>query len=159
MKNFLTKVAEKTAVEIIFVSNFVKEQFNFIKPVTKVVYNTLPENFIEETKLVAGNNKLWPFTVLMLCSLKKIQRHIRVCKSFKKLPHINFILVLNAAEKDVEIFRQSVNAPANCFMFSSKKRYSSLYRLCHLVVNLSNPDEWVETFGMTVLEAMQCGRP
>ena len=27
------------------------------------------------------------------------------------------------------------------------------------VVNLSNPDEWVETFGMTVLEAMQCGRP
>ncbi|HRH50831.1 MAG TPA: glycosyltransferase [Panacibacter sp.] len=159
LKNFLTTVAEKTALEIIFVSNFVKEQFNFIKPVIKVVYNTLPENFIEETKLVANNNKLWPFTVLMLCSLKKYKGIYEFVDLSKKLPHINFILVLNAAEKDMETFRQSVNAPANCFMFSAKSDTVPFYKLCHLVVNLSNPDEWIETFGMTVLEAMQCGRP
>ena len=79
-----------------------KNNSNFItNPLQRCCFsNTLPKILSRETKLVAGN-KLWPLPCL--CSVhQKIQRHIQEFAIFQKLPYINFIPVLSAAEKDVK---------------------------------------------------------
>lgn len=49
--------------------------------------------------------------------------------------------------------------PEHLFIFPAQKDVHSFYQEAHLVLNLSHPEQWVETFGMTALEAMSYGLP
>lgn len=159
LKSFLVFIVEKTASKILFVSKYVASQFSFKKPTSITVYNALPETFVEQTKAINIENTSAPFTVLMLCSLKAYKGVYEYIKIAKALPKIKFLLVLNTTQTEVDKFKSEVSPSENCILYSAQKDTIQFYKQAHLVMNLSRPDQWIETFGMTVLEAMYCGRP
>ena len=159
LKGFLFRVVNTFATKAIFVSHYVASHYRFTNPETEVIYNCLPDSFIEKTKHIKRLNLNHPFTVAMLCSLKEYKGIYHFVNIAKKMPGLQFQLVLNSSQKDVDAFVNLVSPSANCKIYATQKDTVPFYEAAHVVLNLSKPNGWVETFGMTILEAMHCGRP
>jgi glycosyltransferase involved in cell wall biosynthesis len=95
----------------------------------------------------------------MLCSLKAYKGVYSFLQVAERLPEVQFELVLNTDAHSLEVWKSEVTIPANCILHSSSNNTLPFFKRAHLVVNLSHPDKWIETFGLTLLEGMACGRP
>lgn len=159
LRGVLAKIVAITAQDVVFVSGYVARQYRFPRQRIHTVYNALSQSFATQAAQVISPNLNTPFTVLMLCSLKAYKGVYEFIELAKQLPQIRFHLVLNAESDQVQQFATENALPANCTLFSSTNNTLPFYEQAHLVLNLSNPDEWIETFGLTLLEGMSCGRP
>ncbi len=157
LRNFLLKVANLTACRGIFVSKDVCQRTAFSKPAS-VVYNTLPAEFITEA-IQHSYKKDNPFTVAMICSLKKYKGVMEFVACASRLPMYRFTLVLNASKEAINNFFKNEKLPVNLDIFPAQKDVHPFYKNADVVVNLSLPDQWIETFGMTILEAMYYKKP
>ena len=157
LKKFLLWVVARTANHCIYVSEYVKDNTAIRVPST-VVYNALPSSFVEK----AGQ---WDvkhphsFSVLMLCSLKEYKGVWEFVHGAEMLPQHPFVLVLNAAQPEIDVFFQGKQLPKNLKLFPAQSDVHSFYQEASVVLNLSHPKKWIETFGMTALEAMYYGIP
>ncbi|RQO65272.1 group 1 glycosyl transferase [Pedobacter sp. KBW06] len=158
-KALLVKAAKLCADELLFVSNYVKAQFDFAEEKTTVIYNALPDSFLESAALKTKARPDRTFTVLMLCSAKAYKGIHEFVEIAKKLYFLEFRLVLNASVAETNAFKQAAAVPSNCQIFPVQEDTSSFYLNADLIVNLSRPEQWVETFGMTILEGMVYGLP
>jgi len=160
LKQFLKWVASITADEVIYVSEFLKNEEEIKGVKGKVIYNALSKEFIEVANLYQksdnGQNR---FVVLMLCSLKNYKGVFEYITLAKTLPQLTFELVLNAEFDEIEEFFKGVRLSQNLVVFPKQSNVHAFYQRADLVVNLSHPEKWVETFGMTLLEGMQYGIP
>ena len=95
----------------------------------------------------------------MLCSLKEYKGVNEFVELAQRLSGYRFVLVLNASEKAIKQYFSGQKLPDNLIVFPSQKNVHTFYQEAHLVLNLSHPEKWVETFGMTLLEAMAYGVP
>lgn len=160
LKRFLKWVAIQTAHEVIYVSHFLKQEEALPGVPGKVIYNALSKDFVMKSKASPQKcHKSDAFCILMLCSLKKYKGVNEFVALAKGLPNHNFELVLNAEESDIQSFFSGVDLPKNLQLFPRQRKVHAFYQRAHLVVNLSHPEEWVETFGMTLLEGMHYGLP
>jgi len=159
LKSFLVKIARLCSAKIIFVSNFVKTQFDFPDEKSSVIYNALPTSFVKEAMSTVAPGKHTLFTVLMLASLKAYKGIYEFVEIAKCLPDIQFVLVLNSSQSKVDAFQKSTDAPTNCTIYPVQNDTAPFYKKANVVVNLSHPDRWMETFGMTILEGMYYGLP
>lgn len=158
LKRWLLFAANSTASAGIFVSEDVRQRLPFRK-CAKVVYNALPSAFTNEAMKVPARDGSHPFTVLMACSLKKYKGVHELVKCAAQLPAMEFVLVLNADKEQIKSFFGDQELPPNLLLISATSNLHPWYRRADVVVNLSLPGEWIETFGMTILEAMYYGRP
>jgi glycosyltransferase involved in cell wall biosynthesis len=160
-KKFLQMVAESTANTAIYVSNFLMRSDPLRGVASSVVHNALPDEFVSRAtsyrlhKLPEENI----FNVLMICSLKSYKGVPEFVNLATKMPHIRFELVLNASTGSIEKFFNGSELPPNLFLHPATDNVHPFYEKANLVLNLSRPDQWVETFGMTILEAMCYGIP
>ncbi len=161
LKVFLKKIAQTCATEAIYVSQFLLEQEPLPGVPSRVVHNCLPKDFVRkaEAHLSANPTKSGPFTVLMLCSLKAYKGVGEYLRLAEQLPDLRFVLVLNTSLANIQRHFQDQPLPENLVIFPAQNDVHFFYREAHLVVNLSHPEQWVETFGMTLLEAMSYGIP
>ena len=157
-------VAEKTASEIIYVSHFLAQNAAISSVPTKVVHNALSNDFIEKANIYKAerdtktkNNKL--FTTLMICSLKDYKGVKVFVELAKQLPQMSFQLVLNAAQNDINNYFQDIQKPDNLSLYPTQSNVHPFYQNADVVLNLSHPEQWIETFGMTLLEAMYYDLP
>ncbi|MFM9907795.1 MAG: glycosyltransferase family 4 protein [Chitinophagaceae bacterium] len=157
LKKFLLLVVNLTAQKVLFVSNDLKTRTSCLSPST-VVYNSLPDAFVQEA-LQQQKGIQNDFMVLMLCSLKAYKGVFEFVACAEKLPMLQFCLVVNANSQSIESFFKNQTLPANLRIYPAQQDVHSFYRQAHLVMNLSRTEEWVETFGMTVLEAMYYQKP
>lgn len=156
LKKFLLLVAEYSARRVIFVSGYLSGQFSFKRPASEVIYNKLPAIFEKRARTFLQQYTLRaerPFSILMLCSLKEYKGVYEFVYCARQLPRYRFMLVLNAGADEVERFRKQSKAPSNCEIYAAQHDTHQFYQQADLVVNFSLPHLWVETFGMTVLEA------
>ena len=67
-----------------------------------------------------------------------------------------FLDYLNAKKVIIEISRyfEEVKIPENITMLNVQKDIILYYKQANFLLNLSRVDEWVETFGLTIIEAM-----
>ncbi len=160
-KKFLKLIAAITAKQAIYVSKYLMQTETIPWSKGKVVYNALSEEFNKTAKQYVQENhsKEYPFTILMLCSLKKYKGVDQFVALAKRLPDFHFELVLNATTTEINTYFKVKTLPENLILFPKQKNVHWFYKRAHLVVNLSNPKQWVETFGMTLLEAMTYGIP
>lgn len=159
LKSFLVSVATHCASTILFVSAFVKAQYRFTDSRTLVVHNALPDAFVKEALQSTAPDGDTTFTVLMLCSFKAYKGIYEFVAVAKRMPHIHFVLVMNTSEREKDMFLVETAAPTNCAVYSVQKQTAAFYKRAHVIVNLSRPDQWLETFGMTILEGMFYGLP
>ena len=164
LKKFLRWCVQKTASKIIFVSNSLREEEKFENSKEYIIYNALSNNFLNE----ARKNAFSPFVenqqfkVLMICSLrlyKGIHEFVEIAKKCEDHKNIAFQLILNAEPNEVDAFLKQIECPFNVAVLSKQKNIDPFYKEVGLVLNLSRKDEWVETFGLTIIEAMANGIP
>lgn len=157
LKFFLRLIIRLTATKVIFVSNYLREVEGFKGVSQFVVHNVLDANFAETPV-----KSFQPFTVLMVCSLKTykgVVEFFEVAELLLTHPSICFTLVLNAEQVEIDAFLDDMVIPGNVKIFSRQSNVTQFYSEASLLLNLSRPDQWVETFGLTILEAMAHGLP
>lgn len=157
LKVFLRSVISLTADKIIFVSEYLKKVESFEDKEQVVIYNAL-ENSIAKKNIVNKNN----FVVLMVCSLKTykgIFEFIKLAVFMRDVENLQFKLVLNATQDEIEKYLKSILIPLNLVIFNRQNNLSLFYQDASLLLNLSRPNSWIETFGLTILEGMEYGLP
>ena len=156
-KQFLFGVVKHTATDVVYVSEFLanQEPLNIRK---HIIHNALEEEFIKQASLVNEPLKKDKI-VLMICSLKAYKGVNEFLKLAQTNPKYIFKLVVNASKAEIDLFFKDEELPSNLIIYPTQVNTHSFYKEASLVVNLSDTNLWVETFGLTVLEAMAYNLP
>jgi glycosyltransferase involved in cell wall biosynthesis len=150
---------QKLADEIICVSDY-QRQFLQRKTGIRTIPNSLPSAFEKECMKFRGKEKKEK-RVLMLSSLKLYKGTLEFISLAVSLPQFYFELVINDSWNAINSFLKDykIEIPSNLMIWDRQKDVLPFYKRASLVLNLSNKELVVETFGMTVLEAMTAGLP
>lgn len=155
----LAGLMERLADKIICVSRY---QASFLSAQDKVtvIPNSLNPDFVERVKPdpeAAFKRK----NVLMLSSLKEYKGTMEFINLAGQLHEFNFTLVINDTQSEIDQWLKSknLNPSANLTIHPRTDDVAGFYNRASLVLNLSNPDLVIETFGLTATEAMSCALP
>lgn len=162
LKLFLRFVIKFTASELVYVSKHLAQNEKFKGIESKVVYNSLSRSLEIDAKKNNYNYDNSSFIVLMVCSLKDykgINELMEISKFCEKNINISFELVLNANSREISKYFKDKVITDNVTIYSKRTNLVPFYKRSQLVLNLSRIDEWIETFGLTILEAMAFGIP
>ena len=163
LKSFLRSVVSFSSSRNIYVSKFLGCCEDIPNVPKTLVYNALPPTL----EKIANNHCYSPlkdgfFEVLMICSLKTykgILEFIEIASALEKNVHIKFTLLLGASSIEVERYFAALNIPSNVVVNSSTPDVVPYYIKTSILLSLSKPNECVETFGLTILEALAFGIP
>lgn len=166
LKKIIRFIIKYTADLIIFVSNDLKEIESYEGKRQIVIHNALDNNFtinhtISEFQASPNCNDNC-FQVLMVCSLKKykgLNEFIDIANELLSYKSIIFCLVLNATEIEIKRFFHDKILPINITIHSRQTNIQSFYSRSKILLNLSRVDECVESFGLTILEALAFSLP
>lgn len=161
-KNIIHKIAifvfKRCADRAIFVSEYLYKSYLLPEDRKTLVYNSLSPDFIaisHNHHPSLSNTK----NIMMACSLK-VYKGVRVFIELAgMLPGFSFYLILNANERQAERFFKGMVMPTNLRIICRQNDLHSFYRSAHLIMNLTLPDLCIESFGLTILEAMAYGIP
>jgi L-malate glycosyltransferase len=166
LKAFLRFVANHTAESVIYVSHYLAAAEKMSRPRQLVIHNCLPPAFTDKaaaqrifTQSATPSPAGKPHRVLMLCSMKEYKGINEFVTLARMLPTVAFELVLNTTKDEMQIWLARQKTPANLTVHPAQSNTHPFYQRATIVINLSHPDKWIETFGMTVLEAMTYGLP
>jgi L-malate glycosyltransferase len=162
-KWFLIKVVNFSASEVVYVSKFLAEDLPVKASKRRIIYNSINEILFDwglKNKYHFKTNG--KFVVLMLASLrdyKGVPEFIEIASRFTGRNDIHFELVLNDTQQYIDIYFKQITIPHNVTVFPRTDNPEQFYIYASLVLNLSRVDKWIETFGLTLLEAMVFGVP
>jgi glycosyltransferase involved in cell wall biosynthesis len=157
LKTFLRSIISLTANKIIFVSKYLQEVESFQNKKQIVIYNAL-----EMQKNAKKDKKSDEFNLLMICSLKKykgVNEFIQLAKFFINEKNIKLTLVLNATKEEINKYFKDIKVTHNITVYERQIDLSQFYKDADILLNLSRIDEWIETFGLTIVEGMEYGLP
>ena len=160
LKNLLAFILERTASKVIFVSQFVKSHYLLKDVQNKVVYNSVSRMPLKSPQAPVRLGE--EFIILMVCSLKiykGINEFVNIAEMFSGRYGFRFRIVLNADYEEVQSWARRFSRLDNFDVFSRQVSLSSFYKEADLVLNLTQPDQCQETFGLTIVEAMSYGIP
>lgn len=101
-------------------------------------------------------------TVLMLSSLRSYKGIDDFIELARIMPEYQFILASSETRRFTSRFVSTDMPdplPANLHIYPRTDRPEVFYNQASVVVNLSDPKQHTETFGMTAIEAMHCALP
>lgn len=155
----LSRVMRWIASDIICVSDYQRRTLHDNRKVT-IIPNAVSDKFMAAARADAAaaySRK----TVLMACSCKKYKGVEAFFKVAERLPQFRFLLVLNESSDKVAAFLKELHVPSleNVRVEPSTNDMVSVYARASLLLNLSDRTLFIETFGMTVVEAMCFGLP
>lgn len=155
----LAGVMQKLADEIICVSAY---QASFLKRKqhVTVVPNALPEEFIVQLH-PCPEEAFKKKEILMLGSLKLYKGTVEFFELSRRLPQFHFTLVINDTQDHINRFitRHKLKERNNLSIYPRQDEVMPFYNQASIVLNLSNKNFFVETFGLTALESMCDGLP
>ncbi len=157
-KSFLFGILRWAADDIIYVSNFLAKQEPIPSAKQHILHNAIEEEFLD-TAIKNRREHSTPKHVLMVCSLKDYKGVKEFIQLAEDLPQFDFRLVMNASETAINDYFDATTLPNNIKMFPTQTDLHSFYHWADTILNLSRPDGWVETFGLTIIEGMAYGLP
>ncbi|MDA7840678.1 glycosyltransferase [Luminiphilus sp.] len=156
-------MVDLTAAIAIFPSRFTAN-FYELKKVKKVVVLNEVDTKIKRAGALMSECQVAPrrpFIVLMLASLKTykgVYDFFEVSKLLIESNDIIFRLVANANGKEIARFKHECSG-SNFEVVIGGGDVTAHLSEAAVVVNMSHPDRWVETFGLTLIEAFCFGVP
>lgn len=158
-------ICEITSDHVIFVSNYLKKELNITREIPQtVIYNALPSeystiNLCEDSLYRKWNDKI----VLMVCSLKDykgINEFIHFSRvSHQKKLQLRFIFIVNDTKSELDKYLFSKEYYSNVTFVCRPEELLSIYTKAFMVLNLSCRVNWIETFGLTLIEGMSAYCP
>lgn len=125
-----------------------------------VIPNAVPAEFAK--RLIPNSEEAFQRkTVLMLGSLKLYKSPLEFIELARRMPQFAFELVINDTQEQIGKFLEehSVDGLPNLKIYPRQADVVPFYNRASMVLNLSNKRMFVETFGLTALEAMSAGLP
>lgn len=163
LKCLLTSIAGITSSLNIYVSEAHMQALPIPTVLARRVYNALDFDFVSiAEKTVYAHRHDGCFNVLMIAYLrdyKGVPELITLAHSLREQADIRFDLVVNDDQAAIERYFNDRSCPRNLTVHPRTSDTASFYARASLVMNLSRADLCVETFGMTILEAMAFGIP
>lgn len=141
-----------------FVSNYVGSMY---KPkegcVSTIQYNKLSRSFVDRVKIKPFEQRSLN-KIIMIASLQKAKGVDNMVKIAYLMPELHFDLILSATEEKIKSYFKTP-LPSNLNILPSQSDIQPFLYNSDLLLNLSIPNLWIETFGMTIIEGMAYGLP
>lgn len=156
------KIAEyifnHTKAKHIYVSQYLSTQYP-TRPScqTQIIYNWLSEDFLKKVKIKRIQERTRK-NIIMISSLSKEKGIFTFVELSKKLPEYEFTLIISASHKDIHNY-MNIKQPENLKIYPTQPNIHPFLYETDLILNLTIPTFSIETFGMTILEAMSYGIP
>ncbi|MCP4438425.1 MAG: glycosyltransferase family 4 protein [Aureispira sp.] len=158
LEKIILLLVNYSVTKAIYVSKTCYNSLPLHKPTLEIKYNSLSENFMQMATLYKQQG-IVPKHILMISSLNKHKGIYTFIELAKKCPQYTFELVISAAPQSINKEFSNLNIPKNLNIYSAQSNIHPFYARAAILLNLSNPDKWVESFGMTILEASFYGVP
>jgi len=162
LQRALVRIARFTSSKNIFVSDTQATALTMPGVPWVRVHNALDEAFRDAALSSEYDPWSTDFVVLMVASLrdyKGVPEMIQLASSLVDHAEIRFELLLNDDQESIDRYFATRQRPVNLAVYPRTLDTPQFYGRASLVLNLSRVDQWVETFGMTILEAMAFGVP
>lgn len=124
----------------------------------KVVYNGLSDSYFR-TAETNPRDRQAANCILMVASQRLFKGIYDFVALAAQMPKYRFELVLSSTEAEVAAFRWEIGHVSNLTIYPLQTNLHPFYRRAKLLLQLSHPELCVETFGLTILEAMVYGVP
>ena len=158
VRRLAQRLIQWTANHVIFVSKFVSDDYNLSQKFTTILPNGLRTDF-EQAINLDYSLKFSQKQILFVGSLKHYKGIRELVKIAREMPETPFLGIFNTTEQMLKEFGQAEKIPSNLTVIPHQYNLQNLYRESFLVMNLSLPDTWIESFALTILEGMACGCP
>ena len=155
----LAKIMQIIASDIICVSQY-QRSFLRRKRRVYVIPNALQKGFA--ARLHPDSDKAFENRrVLMLGSLKGYKGTMEFIALAARMNKYSFELVINDSQENIDRYlkEKGVTPTANLVIYPRQEDVAPFYNRASLLLNLSNREQFIETFGLTALEAMTAGLP
>lgn len=163
LKLLLTGIARLTSSLNLYVSQAHMRELPLAGVHARCVYNALDADFVRQaTESTYTPRVKDQFNVLMIAYLrdyKGVPELLNLARQVLCRNDIHFELVVNDEQPAIERYFVGRDLPENLTVHPRTNDTIPFYRKASLVLNLSRVDQCVETFGLTVLEAMTFGVP
>lgn len=155
----LARAMQGLASEIVCVSAYQRSFLKREKGVY-VVPNAAPESFTARLK-PNPQEAFGRKRVLMLGSLKRYKGTREFVELAGRMKDYAFELVLNETQENIDAYwkESGMTQPENLTVHARQKDVVPFYNRASVVLNLTNKNMAIETFGLTAIEAMSAGLP
>ena len=161
-KTLITKIAEHIFCNIpstaYFVSQYTKDQYVMNKKSTAIIkYNSLSSAFLKNIHLTPVKDRKLN-QIIMISSLSPAKGILTFVQLAQLMNHYRFSLIISSDVKSInDFFGEDI--PSNLKLIPAQSNIHPFLQNSDLLLNLSIPELWIETFGLTILEAMAYGIP
>ena len=158
----LKAIARHCASRLVFVSAHSASLFPAPAALKKVVPNALSADFLALTDNYGLAKAPSPYALrACMASYPRAYKGVDVLVQLaRRMPEVNFSLALSADTAELEGWLLAHHPlPSNLEVLGRQENLHAFYAKSHLLLNLTLPDQAVETFGMTALEGMAYGLP
>lgn len=155
----LSRVMTWLADEIICVSDYQRSMLRKKKH-THVVPNAVSDTF--RAKLQADAARAFSSQTILMASSPRLYKGIAEFLQLAAcLPQYHFVLILNLCSKQKDKFlrKNHLQPTENVTVHSRSNNMPDHYNKASIVVNLSQSDAFVETYGLTIAEGLCAGLP
>ncbi|MBO5864536.1 MAG: glycosyltransferase family 4 protein [Bacteroidaceae bacterium] len=155
----LAKIMQLIAGDIICVSQY-QRSFLRRKKRVYIVPNAL-QNHIAAKLTPDSDRAFEQQRILMLGSLKTYKGTDEFIALARGMNKYRFELVINDSQENIDNYLRdrNITQPPNLTIYPRQEDVTPFYNRASLVLNLSNKKQFIETFGLTALEAMTAGLP
>lgn len=163
LRYWLTTIARWTSSLNLYVSRAHLMALPLAGVPARFTHNALSVDFNKiATSHDYAHRRMGNFNVLMVASLrdyKGVPEYLALAAALVNEPTIRFELLVNDEQEAVDRYFLSAKRPDNLTVHARTNNTSAHFGQASLVLNLSRVDQCVETFGLTLLEAMTFGIP
>lgn len=161
-KRILTAFVRRWAGKLVYVSTYVETalETQFSRKPYCITYPCIDQRILDNAMTqVSVAKEARPFTVGLICSLIWHKGYVEFIQLAAMCPEFRFVLVINGRSESFYDKIPVSDVPGNMVVHFSVKEVAKVLIDMDVMLSLTKREGWVETFGLTLIEAMAFGVP